>query len=252
MTWLLVMLVIGIIVGRLSYRYAPTHGTQNSSPLLLAALACLPLLTACGGGDGDGEDMETPPDPAASGKSGNLCGLAILFMADPNSVCSTSTGTRQPISPMPPSSSTPTPPPPTTSGPTTSAPPPPSGPIRILGNDEQEPNDDIINANAVRFTISDADIHDSFTFARPRGADFNIELCPPEEMICERTQPIDTGTAFIEVLDQDGNIVKSSADDGVNFGRFSVEPGLVYYVRVVAGDTMGATVGYRLTAYETN
>ena len=54
------------------------------------------------------------------------------------------------------------------------------------------------------------------------------------------------------MLDQDGNIIKSSVDDGTNFGRMRIEAGITYYVRVVAGDTMGASIGYTLTAYETN
>jgi len=257
MFWLLVMLVIGVVVGRLSYRY--THGdptrASRGGGLFLVAFACLPILTACGGGSGDSggdTEMVSPPDPVASGSSGDLCGLAVLFLADPNSVCfrrSSSTAAPQPVSPLP----------------SAPPPPPPSGTISILGNAELEPNDDPVNANVVRFaestgrvgftvdgTVSDDDIHDTFVLVRPRAADFNLELCPPGEMICEQTMPIDTGTAFYEVVDQDGRILKSAADDATNFGRMRIRAGVTYFVRVVAGDTMGETIGYTLTAYETN
>ena len=260
MFWLLAMLVVGIVVGRLSHRYANGDPTRESrgGGLFLIALTCLPVLTACGGDSGDsggGSEMVSPPDPAASGQSGDLCNLAILFLADPNAVCSNRSGSSsQPVSPLPPAS--PIPP----------APPSSTGTISIRGNVESEPNNDPINANLPTFASStgragfwvdgtiDAanDVHDVFVITRSRAADFNIEICPPGEMICEQTMPIDTGTAFYEVLDQGGQIIKSSAGDGTNFGRMRIEAGMVYYLRVVAGDTMGTPVGYTLTAYETN
>jgi len=217
------------------------------------------VLAGCGGGSDDGgEEMVSPPDPVANGGSNDLCNLALLFLADPNAVCTTRSGSSQPISPLPSAGPIPsTPPPP---------PPPSSGSISIRGNVESEPNNDPINANVPLFSSSagrtgftvdgsiDAvnDVHDVFVITRSRAADFNIELCPPGEMICEQTLPIDIGTAFYEMLDQDGNIIKSSVDDGTNFGRMRIEAGVTYYLRIVAGDTMGVAVGYTLTAYETN
>ena len=49
--WLLIMLLIGIVVGRLSHRYNPEDGGPkgDGTGLIILCLACLPLLGACGG-----------------------------------------------------------------------------------------------------------------------------------------------------------------------------------------------------------
>ena len=101
-------------------------------------------------------------------------------------------------------------------------------------------------------TIQDeTDVYDNFTFARSRSARYSIQLCPPGEMICSPGVPIDSGTTYFEVVDQNGNVVLSSAE-GDNVERMYIEAGVPYYIRVVAKDTMGTAVGYTLTAYETN
>lgn len=150
-----------------------------------------------------------------------------------------------------------------------SSPPPsssPGSPIRIRDNSEYEPNDDLINANPVWFasttdkagfyvdgTIDEAgDPFDVFLFVAPRARDLRFQLCPPGQLICERSGGIDSLTAYFDVLDQDGNVLLSSQAANFNVKEMPMEAGVPYYARVVAGDTMAAAVGYRLTAYERN
>ena len=142
-----------------------------------------------------------------------------------------------------------------------------SGTIGILGQYEMEPNDSLINADPVGFSSSTDtkvgftveghtneadDAVDYYTFVRPRTRTLRFQLCPPEEMICENGIQIDTLTAFIDILDQDGRVLASTQAASHNVLIVEISAGISYYVRVTAGDTMGSTVGYQLTGYETN
>ncbi|MEO1201543.1 MAG: hypothetical protein AAFX10_02470 [Pseudomonadota bacterium] len=261
MFWLLVMLVIGIVVGRLSYRYNAADVTRESrgGGLFVIALAVLPLLAACGGGDdgdGGGGSAETvsPPDPAASTSgSGDLCNLALLFVASPDTACGRSSSSSSDASSGAAASPIPvTPAPPVT--------------ITLHRSAELEPNNDIINANIPEFAvipgrvgfvvdgaISDSgDTEDAFAFVRPHSMDFVMQLCPPGEATCTsvRDMPIDVGTAFIELLDADGQVLMSGADLETNILETRIDAGVQYYLRVVAADTMSSAVGYDLTAHE--
>ena len=64
-----------------------------------------------------------------------------------------------------------------------------------------------------------------------------------------RSAPIDTPTAYFEIVDGSGDVVVSSRG-GENMMVARFEAGISYYARVVAADTMGATIGYRFTLYE--
>ena len=220
---------------------------MNYRKHVIALLAALPLMVACSGDEGDDEEIAS--SSSSSSSSGNLCNLAILFLANPATACSQPSSGGGSSTPPPPTS----PPPP---------PPPTGGTISSLGNAEFEPNDGTLNANPVQFAtsnskvgfyvdgaVSDADDADTFAFVRPRSREFRIQLCPPGEMICEMSAPIDTPTAYFEIVDGNGNVVVSSRD-GQNMMVARIEAGISYYARVVAADTMGATVGYRFTLYE--
>ena len=77
-------------------------------------------------------------------------------------------------------------------------------------------------------------------------------LCPPEGSTCSDNSGIDTLTAFFRVLDQGGNVLLTSeadTDDG-NSRHTTFDAGVLYYLTVDAGDTMGVTVDYRLFVYE--
>ena len=232
--------------------------TGNAGKLILGMIAAVPLMTACGGGE-----EESKSSNQKEGGSFNLLGcVAGLILGATDSWCGTSgssgssgssTGTYSGTSSG------------NSSG--TSDPPADSGTIRILGQNEIEPNDDFINANPVNFSsstdgkvgfkvdasVSDVDDHDDYyTFVRSRARDLRFQLCPPGQMICENGVQVDTLTAFYEVLDQDGNVLASTQAADFNVNVMHVDAGIPYYVRVTAGDTMAATVGYTLTVYETN
>jgi len=77
-------------------------------------------------------------------------------------------------------------------------------------------------------------------------------LCPPEGSKCSDNSGIDTLTAFFRVLDQGGNVLLTSeadTDDG-NSRHTTFDAGVLYYLTVDAGDTMGVTVDHRLFVYE--
>jgi len=139
--------------------------------------------------------------------------------------------------------------------------------IYLMPNDEMEPNDDLINANIPRFAtradpndqtgwIVDGaandldDMRDAFAVTPRRAFRYRISLCPPEGVSCQDSVGLDPLTLFWRVLDQDRNEIASSQAAISNKSFVNLEAGLIYYVVVDAGDTMGATVGYRLFVYE--
>jgi hypothetical protein len=222
---------------------------RRSKKLALAAMmAVLPQFAGCGGGGGS--------DDAADALG---CFVAFVSLGTNTQHCPSATTTSGSSS----SGSTTSPPPPP-------PPPPPSsgdGTIRILGQNEMEPNDSLINADPVDFSssteskvgftvegsVSDTDdIEDYFTFVRPRARTLRFQLCPPGVMICESGVQVDTLTAWFDVLDQDGNVLASSQAADSNVLLLPVDAGISYYPRVVAGDTMATAVEYKFTAYETN
>jgi hypothetical protein len=79
---------------------------------------------------------------------------------------------------------------------------------------------------------------------------FRFKLCAPEQFQCTEFGEIDTLTAYIDILDSNGNVLVSSQAATRNFVSARIEAGLTYYVRVAAGDTMATTVTYKLMAQE--
>ena len=221
-----------------------------------AMLVMLPLIHGCGGGDG--EEEETPSRLIENSPSGFVCYSWIAYYEDPatcgGTLTSTSTG-----------SGNPTPPP---ADPPVDTTPPPSGSgIAALINDELEPNDSRANANVMAYptrsgsithvgwtvhaSVSDTDdAVDYFAFTAPLSRSYTLRLCPPSGSVCHGTSGLDTLTAFFELLDQDGTVLLSSQAAAGNSYTMPVAAGVVYYVRVMAGDTMGATVSYSFQAFE--
>lgn len=135
---------------------------------------------------------------------------------------------------------------------------------RYVVNTEVEPNNDWINSNnlvienttspdgfIVDGEINDrSDVADTFSFARYTGRKFRFKLCAPENFQCNEYGEIDTLTAYVDILDSNGNLLVSSQAADKNFVSTQISAGLTYYVRVAAGDTMAVTVGYQLMAQE--
>ena len=102
----------------------------------------------------------------------------------------------------------------------------------------------------------DGDIHDvsdqsdTFSFSRRNGRNFRFKLCSLGQRTCNQYGEIDTLTAYLDVLDSNGNVLASSQAAPRNLIETRIQAGLTYYVRVVAGDTMATTVSYHLTANE--
>ncbi len=216
----------------------------------VAVLAVLPLFAACGGGGGD--EPSPPDDNTEPGTNPIVC--IIIFLASGDTACGgSSDSSPQSSAPQPSTQSTQN---------SSSAP-------LLQANQEFEPNGDLASANlplsATRSTpdqkigwyvagsINDVtDITDAFAFTPNQTREYYLALCPPEGSTCSGNTGIDTITAFFRVLDQDGKVLLTSeadTDDG-NRQRTTLDAGVLYYVTVDAGDTMGVTVDYRLFVYE--
>jgi len=216
----------------------------------VAVVAVFSLIAGCGGGD---DPSPSPPDDNdAPGTHPIVC--IIVFLATGGTTCGDS-------SDSPPQSSAPQPSPPP-------APSSSSAPL-LHANEEFEPNGDLANANlpssatrntpdqtvgwVVAGSINDVtDITDAYAFTPNQTRGYHLSLCPPEGSTCSGNSEIDTLTAFFRVLDQDGNVLLTSeadTDDG-NRHRTTFDAGVLYYLTVDAGDTMGVTVDYRLFVFE--
>ena len=213
-----------------------------------AILAVFSLFAGCGGGGDDASP--SPPDDNDTPRTNPIVCI-IIFLANGDTACGDSSDS-SPQSSAPPSSSP-------SSG---------SGPL-LHANGEFESNGELANANlpssATRSTpdqtvgwfvagsINDvADITDAYAFTPNQTRGYYLSLCPPEGSTCSGNSGIDTLTAFFRVLDQDGNVLLTSeanTDDG-NRHRTTFDAGVLYYLTVDAGDTMGVTVDYRLFVYE--
>ena len=234
-----------------------TQSGRNRKFALAAILAILPLFAACGGDD-DG-DAETEYNFIDNSSDFGNCYSWADYYDDP-ATCGNSTSSGGSTGSTGGSST-----PPTGSGTTT---PPPSGSgVAELINDELESNDTLANANIMSYPTRSASIPyigwvakgsisdmnddvDYFSFTAPLGRDYTIRLCPPSGSPCNGTTGIDTLTVFFELLDQDGTVLLSSQAAPTNAYEVAIDAGVVYYVRIMAGDTMGSTVSYNFQAYE--
>lgn len=219
-----------------------------------ATLALLPLVAACGGGGDDGATA----DNNGSGSNPIACIIVILASGQTDCVNGSNSSKTSSVSQSTGTSTSPT------AGSSI-----PSTGRQLQGNQEFESNDELANANLplaptrttidtpigwyVAGSIDDvSDTRDAFAFTPDRTGEYVIALCPPEGSRCNKGAEIDSLTAFLRVLDQDGNVLLTSqanADTGNN-QQTTFDAGVFYYVTVDAGDTMGVTVDYRLFVYE--
>jgi hypothetical protein len=214
---------------------------------LLASLALFALIAACGGEESG--DSGSSSAKSGGGSGGALVCIAYLLVSGNNecvsSITSSSSGSSSSSGDSSSSDSS-------------------STAIRYVLNNEFEPNDDWLNANPLVMESSpapdgfsaDGDVNDvsdqadTYSFSRRMGRNFRFKLCSFGQRTCNEYGEIDTITAYIDVLDSNGNVIVSSQAAPGNLIETRIQAGLTYYVRVVAGDTMGATVSYHLTANE--
>lgn len=220
-----------------------TRTSKNRKFALLATLAITTLLTACGGGDDNDKPSNSSVNNSSTGTSvgGALLCVAVVLTSGNDSCASSGSSSGGSSDPHALNRN-----------------------VQYVLNHEVEPNDDRSNANALNFlkttapdgfivygAVNDSfDHRDYFTLAPAATRHFRFVLCPDGSNYCTQYGEIDSLTAYIDVLDSTGNVIASSQAAERNLVEPLLHAGLPYFVRVVAGDTMGSTVAYQLTAHE--
>jgi hypothetical protein len=208
---------------------------------LLATMAALSLLAACGGGEDGGDNNSSV---SSTGNSGGNAGstlvcIAYLLVSGNDECLGYSSSSSSSLGGF-------------------------SSGGRYVVNHDFEPNNDWMNSNqlfiehttspdgfVIDGDINDvSDVADSFTFARKTGRNFRFKLCAPGQFQCNEYGEVDTLTAYIDILDSNGSVLVSSQAATRNFVSTRIDAGVTYYVRVAAGDTMTSTVAYQLMAQE--
>jgi hypothetical protein len=209
-------------------------------------LAALPLFAGCGGGD----DASVANNDDTKGNNPLAC--ILLFLVSGGAICSNSNDS-----------------PPGELQAQDSAGLPSDSVLQE--NAEIELGADLANANLPAYAIRQSpeqkigwygvgsvndvsDITDVYAFTPAQTSNYYLALCPPEGSACDYNSGIDTLTAFFRMLDQDGNVLLTSEADSVNGNGLSttLDAGVMYYVTVDAGDTMGARIDYRMIVAETS
>jgi len=229
---------------------------NNRKFSLLATLLVFPFLAACGGDDDDGGKKSTSNSSSGSGSSGGgqivVCFALILVSGNDDCASSGSSSSSSGSSGG------------GTSGGTIIDPYTLSSSVQYVTNDEVEPNDDRSNANALNILTTWSpdgfiangsvngltDTNDYYSMIRPSTRHFRFVLCADGSNLCNDYGEIDSLTAYIDVLDTSGSVIASSQAADRNLVEPLLDAGLLYYVRIVAGDTMGSSVAYQLTAHE--
>jgi hypothetical protein len=139
----------------------------------------------------------------------------------------------------------------------------------VYGMDDVEPNDSISMAAPaslysqlpggrggflVKSTFDTVtDPVDVFIFTLQTSANIEFTLCFGE-VGCRNNSAarIDVGIAYINLLDQNGTLIWSAAEDiqSGNLKEIWLDAGVPYYVELVAADTMGSEIAYRFGAVE--
>lgn len=145
------------------------------------------------------------------------------------------------------------------------------GPPAFIGRleDEVEPNDSISTANPIAlpslpsnpavligFSASGAisnltDGVDTYSFTAARTRTYVFDLCASTATACGQFN-LDVGIAYFNVLDQFGNVLLSTQDDDINgnHGELSINAGVLYYVMIIAENTMNGVQLYEQHAVE--
>ncbi len=226
------------------------HTYRQNKIALLAIVAILPFIAACGD---EGNDKSRNTSSNSGSSSGGLLICFAYLLVSGNDECLTSGSS---------SSSGSTGGTGGTGG--TSGTSGLNSSVHYVLNPEYEPNNDTMNANVLMIGLTPSpdgfsadgavndvsDPRDTYSFARRNSRYFRFKLCSDGQRICSEYGEIDTLTAYIDVLDSFGNVLASTQAGSRNFLETPINAGLTYYVRVVAGDTMGVTVSYHLTAHE--
>jgi hypothetical protein len=100
---------------------------------------------------------------------------------------------------------------------------------------------------------SSSDPTDVFIFTLTASGNIEFTLCFMDSSCSTSVgNRIDVGTAYINVLDQDGEVIWRAIDgpDSGNIQEIWLDAGVPYYVMVVAEDTMGSDLAYRLKVVE--
>lgn len=243
-----------------------TRAKRLKTLMILALSASALGLAGCGGGDDKGSSDTSSRNGGSSLGGFLLCAALILTSGDDACASAAVSGSSSSGSGRPGSSGS------GSSGSGSSGGSggtlPPSGNHSYLATgDEMEPNNQLINANVPQFahridrddqtgwivdgSASDLDdTRDAFALTPRRAYRYRISLCPPGERACENVIGMDPLTLFWRLLDQDGNEITSSQGAHANKTHVMLDAGLMYYVVVDAGDTMGASVEYKLYVYE--
>jgi hypothetical protein len=247
-----------------------TSESRRSAAVLIGLLMASALfLTACGGdenGDGGSESQAESTGPGPLDEGGFICELAaILLGGECVGVGNTATCNDDPFNNLlglPPCSD----PPSTGSGTDNNSWITPW----IYGMPDTEPNNSISTPAQARldsqvqkggrrgFSVNGSfntltDPADVFVFTLTASANIEFTLCFGDTRCrADAGNRIDVGTAYISVLDQDGEVIWSASDfaEPGNFGEFWLEAGVPHYVMLVAADTMGSDLNYRLQVVE--
>ena len=185
---------------------------MKSLPNYLCLLVCAAFCVACGGGD------YSPPSDTNSTIPGGGIGTAIgAILIQPEVEPNDSISMAQPVSI-----------------------PSPSATVDYVGFQ-------------VNGTINNlADGADTFSFTASRTRVFSIRLCDSSCPLVFQGGSLDVAMAYFDVLDQTGNVLLSSQGDNTagNYREINIDAGVLYYIMVLAEDTMNAAQNYSLIAHE--
>jgi len=233
----------------------------------VAALAA--LLTGCGGGGGDGDDPAPSSQNTSTPSGGNspaeqgLVNLVCFIFTLGQPGCFDNDGVSAPAT----STTTPIPNAPGCNGPDRCV---PGSTTAYSTAYDVEPNNGIATAFSVSLPIPQnseyrvgffangtinnlTDGIDTYAFTAARSRTFGIQICAPTPPDICRNGSLDLSAAYFSVLDQFGSVLLSSQGDTVsgNYQEMPIDAGVLYYVMVVAEDTMNVDREYTLRVFET-
>ena len=233
---------------------------RSRKTLILAALAL--LLVGCGGGGDDSAPSSQSTNTRSSGNSPAEQGVLniicfIVSLGQPG--CLDNDGISPPASSPQPNA------------------PGCNGPDRCIEGSTSiyssafdiEPNNSIATASVVSLpaaqnferrlgfvangTINNlTDGVDTYAFTAARSRTFGLQICAPTPPDICRNGSLDLSVAYFSVLDQFGNVLLSSRGDAVNgnYQQIHIDAGVLYYVMVLAEDTMNVDREYTLRVFE--